>query len=135
MDNREYDAAIEEFGRLLMQHVRDPAVRDCDKVLVDEGDWTGARWRQAVAAGGEVVIPDCVDRALYFLLYAIDQELIRLRFTTESGRDIDLTARGELAGLLLGNDHWRPRFSRERSFSVVDEFAMELAMDAILARK
>jgi len=62
------------------------------------------------------LIPDCVDAALFFLLNAIDQGVLRLQFTAADGKVVDLTSAGdgELAGWYSGEGGWRSRFSAER---------------------
>ncbi|MEV0611718.1 hypothetical protein AB0I81_00220 [Nonomuraea sp. NPDC050404] len=115
------DNAVEEFARLLVEHVRDAAIRGCDQDLSPAaGTVTAPRWPQARTeedlALVRAVIPDCVDAAVSQLLLAIDQGLLRLSYTDEGGRRVDLpeTGRGELTGWYLGADGWRGRYSAER---------------------
>ena len=68
------------------------------------------------------VIPDCVDEALFCLLRAIDQGVLTLSYTAESGQVVDLSedGLGELAGRYMGSGGWRQMFSEQR---FVDDFA------------
>ena len=63
-----------------------------------------------------------MDETIFSLLQAIDQGLLRLKFVTSTGREIDLTDEGlaELSGWYMGSGGWRGMFSEER---YVDDFA------------
>lgn len=113
---------IEEFARLLIQEVRDVAIRACEARLNPETRSAVAlRWKRPGTTVYDV-LPDCIDEALAQLLIAIDQGAIRLRFIANDGRAIDLTDEGlgELAGWYMGSDGWRAKYSNER---YVDDFA------------
>ncbi len=120
--------AIEELGELLVRHVRDVAIQSCDLQLLPHSQTPMAkRWRRAAAAFDgkvppEVLIPDCVDEALFAFLRAIDQGLLRLSFTAESGETVDLVkeGRGELAARYISSGGWRAKYSKER---FADDFA------------
>lgn len=115
---------VEEFAKLLMQHVRDRAIADCDMARNSECNSVGAkRWRQKMQSGrtDEIlaeIIPDCVDYTLFFLLNAIDQGLLRIAFESSSGKMVDLVEAGEseMGGWCMtsGADGWRARFSKRR---------------------
>jgi hypothetical protein len=64
------------------------------------------------------MIPDCIDDALFYLLYAIDSGTLRLSFTAANGTVVDLSNEGigELAGWYMGSDGWRRRYSEQRFF-------------------
>ncbi|HEX3625272.1 MAG TPA: hypothetical protein VH280_07595 [Verrucomicrobiae bacterium] len=120
---------IEEFAKLMVEHVRDQSIRDGDRKLQAQANGVGAkRWRELKSRGdlgaiSKVLIPDVVDSVLQHLLYAIDNELLRLSFTASTGKTIDLSndGLGEMCGWYLGGgDGWRERFSKER---YVDDFA------------
>jgi len=68
------------------------------------------------------VIPDAVDEAVFGILQAIDQGLLRLKYMSSSGREVDLTeeGQGELSGWYMGSGGWRAMYSAER---FVDDFA------------
>jgi hypothetical protein len=68
------------------------------------------------------VIPDCVDEAIFYLLQAIDQGVLRLSYTDETGEVVDLSKAGlgELSGWYMGSGGWRARYSEQR---FVDDFA------------
>ena len=111
---------IEEFAKTLVEQVRDQAVSGCDVNLRPEArSVTAERWHSAGVGRNpqtEVLIPDCVDAALFFLLNAIDQGVLRLQFKAANGKVVDLPSEGngELAGWYLGEGGWRSRFSAER---------------------
>lgn len=112
---------IEEFARILVQHVRDSAIRSCDANLSPTmRSPTAERWRQSTSPRrgtlSNVMIPDCVDETIFHLLHAIDQGLLRLKFISSSGKEVDLTAEGlgELSGWFMGSGGWRSTFSEER---------------------
>lgn len=113
---------IEEFARLLMQHVRDEAIESCDNCLDPEATHVKAqRWKQRIqdndAAGlANVLIPDCVDSVLFYLMNAIDQGLLDLSFKASNGNLVNLSIDGgsELAGWCIGTDAWREAYSKCR---------------------
>lgn len=120
--------AIEELGQLLVRHVRDVAIQSCDLQLLPHSDTPVAkRWRRAAVpfdgkVPPQVLIPDCVDETIFAFLRAIDQGLLRLSFTTESGETVDLVkeGRGELGARYMASGGWRAKYSKER---FVDDFA------------
>lgn len=115
---------IEEFAKLLMQHVRDSAISSCDMLLDPDCNSVDAeRWRKYQQLGPvddllREVIPDCVDTALFYLLNAIDEGVLPISFKASSGKVIDLVEAGESEmagwGAMGGADGWRARFSKER---------------------
>jgi hypothetical protein len=118
-------AEIEEFARTLVRQVRDAAVRKCDRLLQPNAPSpTAKRWREAGSdpSALKAILPDVVDRTVCSLLQAIDQGLLRMKFVSSSGKEIDLTEEGlgELTGWYLGSGGWRAMFSDER---FVDDLA------------
>ena len=118
---------IDEFARILVRQIRDAAVQSCDEQLRPTvGSPVAKRWRESGAEGQGpppgVVIPDCVDETVSYLLHAIDQGLLHLRFVSSSGKEVDLTedGLGELAGWYMASGGWRAMHSEER---FVDDFA------------
>jgi hypothetical protein len=115
---------VEEFAKLLIQHVRDEAIASCNMIRNPNCNSVDAiRTRQTMQAGDmdrllEAVIPDFVDTTLFYLLHAIDDGLIQLSFKTSSGKLVDLVAAGEseMAGWVTGygTDGWVPKFSKQR---------------------
>ena len=114
--------AIEELGILLVRHVRDVAIQSCDMQLLPHSQTpTAKRWRRAaIPFNGQVppqvLIPDCVDEAIFAFLRAIDQGLLPLSYVTENGETVDLVkeGRGQLAAMYMANDGWRAKYSKER---------------------
>jgi len=116
---------IEEFAKLLVENVRDAAIRDCDGLLQPQANSPVAhRWRCAgvVSSSLGVMVPDAVDEVLFSLLLAIDQGALRMKFVSRMGREVDLTEEGlgELSGWYMGSGGWRAMFSKER---YEDDFA------------
>ena len=113
---------IEEFGKLLVQQVRDAAIQNCDRQLQpDAKSPVAKRWRDILAGGkpgvAEALIADCVDKALSSLLRAIDQEVLRISFTTSNGKTVDLSEEGlgELCGWYGGGSRgWLTKYAKER---------------------
>ncbi|MBK9263247.1 MAG: hypothetical protein IPM54_26025 [Polyangiaceae bacterium] len=120
--------AIEELGQLLVRHVRDVAIQSCDLQLLPHSQTPLAkRWRRAAVpfhgkVPPQVLIPDCVDETIFAFLRAIDQGILRLSFTAESGETVDLVkeGRGELGARYMASSGWRAKYSKER---FVDDFA------------
>ncbi|WP_437576988.1 hypothetical protein [Sorangium sp. So ce887] len=116
---------IEEFAKTLVRQVRDSAVRNCDSMLrPDTRSPVAKRWAEARKHGTspDVVIPDAIDETIFCLLQAIDQGILRVKFVTSSGKEVDLTQEGlgELSGWYMGSGGWRAMYSQER---FVDDFA------------
>lgn len=114
---------IEEFGRILVQQVRDYAIRSSESSLNPEAqDVESRRWREKLSGStpesfAREIIPDVVDTTIFHLLRAIDQELLRLSFPASTGKSVDLSAEGygELSGWYMGGeDGWRAKYSKER---------------------
>lgn len=116
---------IEEFAKALVQQVRDSAIRNCDALLQPQAASPAAhRWKGLSAGSSDLraVIPDAVDEAVFGVLHAIDQGVLRLKYVSSSGREVDLTeeGQGELSGWYMGSGGWRAIYSSER---FVDDFA------------
>ena len=119
---------IEEFAKLLVQQVRDAAIKNCDGALRPNAAFPVAkRWKKTANAEvlqpiTNVVVPDVVDETVFHLLRAIDQGLLKLSFTAANGKKVDLPAEGlgELAGWYMGSGGWRALYSQER---FVDDFS------------
>lgn len=116
--------AIDQFGALLTQLVRDQAIAACDGYL-DPAAWgpTGRQWRNSVpqeevASAVEAIryaIPDIVDETVFRVLLAVDNGEFALSFATPDGESVDLTESGELAGWYSSppDEGWRGH-SQER---------------------
>lgn len=121
-------AEIEEFARILVKEVRDRAIQSCDRQRKeDAASPVAERWRTAantgdVGAVADVLVPDCVDETVFFLLQAIDQGVLSVSFKASNGVTVDLGAAGagELSGWYMSSDGWRAAHSAER---FVDDFA------------
>lgn len=125
---------IEEFARVLVQHVRDAAIQSSDRRLQAESRSPVAkRWRKAARgatpeAFARTIIPDIVDDAIFFLLQAIDQELLALNFGASNGNMIDLPTDGlgELSGWFMGSPGWRAMYAKERFNDDVSDLAGDI---------
>ena len=115
--------SIDEFAELLINLVRDRAIKNCvARLSPDTRSPIGKEWQHSIgdnycsAAIQERIIPDCVDEVIFCLLNAIDEEAIRLEFLDSRERRIDLSAvgKGELAGWYMGEENWREQFSHEK---------------------
>lgn len=105
--------------------VRDAAIRNCDALLQPQaGSPVARRWKGLAAGESDLrtVIPDAVDEAVFGVLQAIAQGLLRLKDVSRSGREVDLNeeGQGELSGWYMGSGGWRAMYSAER---FVDDFA------------
>ena len=118
---------ITEFARLLVQKVRDNAIRSSDIQLHAHNMKSpiAKRWRDARESGdidkfGESLIADCVDDTIFYLLLAIDEGVINLSFKSSDGNNVALPdeAIGELGGLYMGE--WRSEYSSERVSNDLD---------------
>jgi hypothetical protein len=118
---------IEEFAKLLVRQVRDKAIANCDMLLQPDGNSpTAKRWREKLASSSprelaSMMIPDCVDNTLFYLLHAIDSGALRFSFIASDGKVVDLAkdGLGELAGWYAGVDPWISQYSEQR---FVDDF-------------
>jgi hypothetical protein len=112
---------IIEFGKVLVQQVRDVAIKSCDVQLHANNMRSpiAKRWRDAKNSGnidgfGAMVIQDCVDDTIFYLLEAIDHGFLNISLNMPNGEAINLTAEGlgELSGWYAGE--WISKYSNER---------------------
>ncbi len=117
---------IIKFGRELTNYVRDSAIKSCDSRLRSNNvkSPSAKRWQDAKSRGnidefGEMIIPDCVDEAIFYLLEAIDLGVLNISLNTSEGKAINLTeqGKGELSGWYSGQ--WISEYSKER---FIDDF-------------
>ncbi len=127
-DDLDGGMAVDVAGKTvaaLVRHVRDASIRSCDALLQPEAASPAARrWKGLRAESSELlsVIPDAVDEAVFGVLQAIDQGILRLKYVSSGGREVDLTeeGQGELSGWYMGSGGWRALYSGER---FIDDFA------------
>jgi hypothetical protein len=113
---------LQEFAKILVQQVRDTAVRSCDANLrPDVTHVVAKRWKAAerdsnVESIASVLVPDIVDETVSQLLRAIDQGLLKLSFSASNGKTVDLPSDGlgELSGWYMGSSGWRATYSNQR---------------------
>jgi RHS repeat-associated protein len=123
-DLRMHNRDVEKFAELLVHHVRDAAIRNCDSMLqLNSTAPVAKRWRGAGLDPKSVraAIPDIVDEVLFCFLRAVDEGGMPLKFSAPAGNEVDLVVDGmsELAGWYMGSGGWRTQHSRER---FVDDF-------------
>jgi hypothetical protein len=117
---------IEGFAELVVRHVRDAAIRSCDRNLRPSVTHVVAnRWKAVgkdLDSIAKVLIPDIVDETIFQLLHAIDQGLLPLAVTDTTGKVSNLAKEGfgELAGWYMGSKGWRAQYSEQR---FVDDFS------------
>lgn len=115
---------VEIFAEKLVRYVRDQAIQNCAMRLDPESKspiskhWISALSRNSMDAVRDVVIPDCVDEAVFCLLNAIDNGELRLLFAAPDGRVVDLEDEGlwEMAGRYVEEDEegWCVKYSKEK---------------------
>lgn len=117
MESRE----IEEFAEILIKEVRDRALSNCDRQLLENAKSPSAkRWRSLKALENQelvkAVISDSVDQTIANLLTAIDQKILKLKFKS-GDTEVDLSeADDELTGWYMGSGGWREKYSSQRFF-------------------
>ncbi len=124
---------IDIFAERLVRLVRDRTIRSCSQDL-GPGPLSpvGKHWRAVLGsvdidALRNVLIPDCVDEAVFYLLNAIDNEEIRLLFAAPDGQIVDLSESGELGGCYMGGESWRERFSNEKFVDYIKQYDDRIA--------
>jgi hypothetical protein len=123
---------IREFAEGLIKKVRDPAIAQCDAIA--EGKIRVARWEKA-GINKELlheVIPDVVDRAIFYLLKAIDNGDLPL---TYKATDLCEEGSAELAGWSVGTDSFKTRYSKERLVDLEEMRALEEKMRNIVSNE
>ena len=132
------DETLEDFGKLLVEWVRDRAIKMCDSRLDGKSNTViTARWLELIATGPaedavRAIIPDCVDTVISYLLIAADQEMIKISFTRPNGETAELPEEriGEFAGWYNdGEDGWVQRYSTQRSYDYLANLAIRDAPD------
>jgi len=116
---------IEQFVKLLVREVRDPAIRNSDlRLRPDVTSAIAQRWKESGRAGqlepiAKTLIPDVVDDTIFYLLHAIDEGLLQLSFTDSNGQTVNLNKEGhsELGGWFAGE--WCKKYTKER---FIDDF-------------
>ena len=120
------NSAIDEFGKLLVEKVRDVVIQSCDRGLgPDAHSVVAKRWRKVMRHAtpesfAKEIIPDIVDDTISVLLDAIDQELLQLSFTASTGETVDLVSVARSDGELSGSygpgtsSGWVAQHSKER---------------------
>jgi hypothetical protein len=111
--------------------VRDKAIEACDTRLHPAAaSPVSKRWKAAIAehsaqAITDVVVADCIDEAIFNLLFAIDDGSLKLSFQASNGVMVDLTQEGlgELGGWYVGSGGWRAMYSEQR----VNDYMADLA--------
>jgi len=116
------DPSINSFAEALVRQVRDRAIRNCDALLTPAARsaiskyWKAALQSKNSKTIADIIIPDCVDEAIFCLLNAIDEGGLKLTYVDRDGKSVDLLEDGlsELAGWYVGEDSWRHQYSNQR---------------------
>lgn len=117
---------VNDFAKLLVQQVRDIAIKNSDGQLYATNlkSPTAKRWREAedkmdIKALGEMIIADTVDETIAYFLDAIDNGVFNISYNLPDGKTINVTGEiiGELVGWYLGE--WRSEYSKQRC---IDDF-------------
>jgi hypothetical protein len=113
--------SIDEFAGILIREVRDAAISACEARLDPQATSPVAmRWKKSNVDDESVrmLAADAVDQTLFYLLDAIDNGILRMKFISESAEEIDLTkeSRGEFAGWYMGPGGWIETFSAKQAF-------------------
>jgi len=112
-----------ELAKLLVQNIRDMAIKSCDIQLYADNMRSpiAKRWRDARNNGNvdkfaEMIISDTVDDTIFYLLLAIDEGLLNISFTSSDGKKVSVEGDiiGELGGSYMGE--WRTKQSTQRCF-------------------
>lgn len=113
---------VEEFLRTLILQVRDTTIVECDGRLAVEAaspsayEWKGFLKDSLSETAIKTIIAEVVDRTLYNLMRAIDDESLPLIFCASSGENINLRSAtwSELAVQYLGDDGMLAKYSEQR---------------------
>jgi hypothetical protein len=114
---------IEEFGRILVEKVRDASIKSCDRRFQANATSPAAkRWKEAARKAtpeefAKLLIPDVVDHTMFCFLHAIDDSLLRLSYSASQGKVVDLNTegQGELGGWWGGgSEGWLTIYAKER---------------------
>ena len=115
---------IEEFAKILVEWVRDAAIRSCDLTFRSNGV-TGKRWKETAVSSGspeafaKVIIPDIVDDTIAHFLAQSTRRCYAFSFTAANGKSVDLATETDgLSGLYGGE--WCKKYTKER---FIDNFA------------
>ncbi len=112
-----------EFAKLLVQNIRDMAIKSGDVQLYSDNMRSpiAKRWRDAKYSGNadkfaEMIISDTVDDTIFYLLLAVDEGLLNISFNTSDGKKLSVEGDiiGELGGWYMGE--WRTKQSTQRCF-------------------
>ena len=112
-----------EFAKLLIQNVRDLAIKSGDVQLHTNNlnSPIAKRWHDAKINGEierlqEMIISDSIDNTIFYFLHAIDEGLLNLSFKPLNGKEVNLSTDGlgELSGWYMGE--WRSKYTAERCF-------------------
>ena len=124
------NAQIDEFGKKLIEQVRDPAIasrevlenpysKDPVRMSLNQFD------KKCVEQVLDILVPELIDGTLFRLLRSIDGGDIKLLYVADDGQTCDLEADGlaELAGWLNGEDGWIERYSRYKPIAPRSQLA------------
>ena len=119
-------AIIDEFGKILIQSVRDKSILDWDMILDGRMKSERARRIQKELLSYDdndkkilqEIIPQIVDTTLHHLLWTLEQsDSISVAIQTDKDSISNIKNESDgLAGELYSEDGWIARFSKQRHF-------------------
>jgi hypothetical protein len=121
------DEELTRFAKLLIHHVRDRAIIDCDNLASGEVSGpAGERWQGFVqnAAARDALnalIPDIVDLTVAWLLNTLDNNHLPMAWRREDNSWVAMTDLGqcEMEGWLMGPSGWLESFAEQRVYDPI----------------
>lgn len=114
--------ALDQFGKHLIQDVRDRAIEDLDKTLAGEMKGrSAARIMQIIESETNCLdlikrlVPYYVDLTIHKVLAALEEAPVSITYHLPSGESVNIKAATDgLSGELYSEDGWIARFSSFR---------------------
>jgi hypothetical protein len=124
------ERALDKFGKMLMEKVRDISIGEWDDVvsgeikapeLIELHKKLASSFSHKQLKMLSSLIPEIVDTTLHYLLAGLEEENddVKVSVQTDQGTVTDLVEASDgLAGELYTEDGWIARFSKERHSEV-----------------
>lgn len=124
---------LERFAEGLMRLVRDRAIAGSDQLASGKMRGpTAERWRSVLSSDEareavKELIPDIVDRTLFELLNATDNDELPLGWQSSDGSCVSLETigLGEMAGWFVGSPGLRHAYSLQRFFDAIENSGLD----------
>jgi hypothetical protein len=120
MDPNIQKQVLDEFGRLFITSVRNPAVQQLKKIIRGEMKGvSGQRFKDLFKdftpeqlSAVDAVTEFAIDAALHNLLFSAEEHKFDLQFKSQDGKNVNLADVSDgLSGELYTEDGWISRFS------------------------